>query len=161
MGFPLFPLDVAGRLHQRYADVTKEKFEELKEETVHLYSANQALSLELSTLRQAMKDLQLKLKMVEKDNRKLKETEKASSREGAAPVAPLLRDGQGSFILRTDVYMDIYLVISKTTLVRLCLLDFGFICCNISVKCLNYLYKLLSIHILYIVTYSSLQGNRD
>lgn len=65
VGFPLCPLDVAGRVHQRYTEITKEKFEELKEETVHLYSANQALSLELSTLRQAMKDVQLKLKMAE------------------------------------------------------------------------------------------------
>lgn len=136
--FPLLPLDVAGRIHQRYTEITKEKFEELKEETVHLYSANQALSLELSALRQAMKDLQLKLKMVEKDNRKLKETEKASSREGAAPMAPLLRDSQGLFfILRTDVYVDIYVVIFKTTLVPLCLLNSGFISCNILVKCLN------------------------
>ncbi|XP_052021432.1 centrosomal protein of 89 kDa isoform X4 [Apodemus sylvaticus] len=83
--------DVAGRIHQRYTEITKEKFEELKEETVHLYSANQALSLELSALRQAMKDLQLKLKMVEKDNRKLKETEKASSREVITPELLCLR----------------------------------------------------------------------
>ncbi|GAB1291938.1 Centrosomal protein of 89 kDa [Apodemus speciosus] len=83
--------DVAGRIHQRYTEITKEKFEELKEETVHLYSANQALSLELSALRQAMKDLQLKLKMVEKDNRRLKEAEKASSREGVTPELLCLR----------------------------------------------------------------------
>ncbi|XP_028610023.1 centrosomal protein of 89 kDa isoform X2 [Grammomys surdaster] len=83
--------DVAGRVHQRYTEITKEKFEELKEETVHLYTANQALSLELSALRQAMKDLQLKLKMVEKDNRKLKETEKASSREVVTPELLCLR----------------------------------------------------------------------
>ncbi|XP_031242059.1 centrosomal protein of 89 kDa isoform X1 [Mastomys coucha] len=83
--------DVAGRVHQRYTEITKEKFEELKEETVHLYSANQALSIELSALRQAMKDVQLKLKMAEKDNRKLKETEKASSREVVTPELLCLR----------------------------------------------------------------------
>ncbi|XP_034380475.1 centrosomal protein of 89 kDa isoform X1 [Arvicanthis niloticus] len=83
--------DVAGRIHQRYTEITKEKFEELKEETVHLYTANQALSLELSALRQAVKDLHLKLKMVEKDNRKLKETEKASSREVVTPELLCLR----------------------------------------------------------------------
>lgn len=83
--------DVAGRIHQRYTKITKEKFDELKEETVHLYTANQALSLELSTLRQAMKDLQLKLKIVEKDNRKLKETEKASSQEVVTPELLCLR----------------------------------------------------------------------
>lgn len=83
--------DVAGRIHQRYTEITKEKFAELKEETVHLYSANQALSCELSALRQAMKDLQLKLKLVEKDNRKLKETEKASCQEGVTPELLCLR----------------------------------------------------------------------
>ncbi|CAO2625760.1 Centrosomal protein of 89 kDa [Lemmus lemmus] len=77
---PLSP-DVLTRVHQRYTELTKEKFEELKEETMHLHAANQSLSLELSATRQAMKDLELKLKRVEKDSRRLKEAEKASSQE--------------------------------------------------------------------------------
>ncbi|MEJ1288334.1 centrosomal protein 89 [Cricetulus griseus] len=73
--------DVAGRVQQRYTEITKEKFEELKEETVQLHAANQSLSLELSAVRQAMRELQLKVKKLEKDNRRLKEAEKAASQE--------------------------------------------------------------------------------
>ncbi|XP_055451029.1 centrosomal protein of 89 kDa [Psammomys obesus] len=83
--------DVAGRVHQRYAEITKEKFEELKEETVHLHATNHALSLELSALRQEMKELQLKLKRVEKDSRRLKEEEKPSSQEVITPELLCLR----------------------------------------------------------------------
>lgn len=88
-----YPADVAARVHQRYTELTKEKFEELKEETVHLQAANQSLSLELSATRQAMKALELRLKRVEKDNRRLKEVEKASSQEGVARTS-LLGDRQ-------------------------------------------------------------------
>lgn len=83
--------DVAARVHQRYTELTKEKFEELKEETMHLQAANQSLSLELSATRQAMKALELRLKRVEKDNRRLKEVEKASSQEVVAPELLCLR----------------------------------------------------------------------
>ncbi|XP_038196343.1 centrosomal protein of 89 kDa [Arvicola amphibius] len=82
---------VATRVHQRYTELTKEKFEELKEETMHLHAANQSLSLELSATRQAMKDLELRLKRVEKDNRRLKEAEKASSQEVVTPELLCLR----------------------------------------------------------------------
>ncbi|KAM7339845.1 hypothetical protein ACRRTK_000460 [Alexandromys fortis] len=83
--------DGAARVHQRYTELTKEKFEELKEETMHLRATNQSLSLELSATRQAMKDLELRLKRVEKDNRKLKEAEKASSQEVVTPELLCLR----------------------------------------------------------------------
>nr|XP_048304743.1 centrosomal protein of 89 kDa isoform X2 [Myodes glareolus] len=83
--------DVAARVHQRYTELTKEKFEELKEETMHLHAVNQSLSLELSAARQTMKDLELKMKRVEKDNRRLKEAEKASSQEVVAPELLCLR----------------------------------------------------------------------
>ncbi|CAH7358941.1 Cep89 [Phodopus roborovskii] len=82
--------DVASRV-QRYTEITKEKFEELREETAHLQAANQSLGLELSAMRQAMKELQLKLKRVEKDNRRLKEAEKASSQEVVSPELLCLR----------------------------------------------------------------------
>lgn len=83
--------DGAARAHQRYTELTKEKFEELKEETMHLHAANQSLSLELSATRQAMKGLELRLKRVEKDNRKLKEAEKATSQEVVTPELLCLR----------------------------------------------------------------------
>ncbi|XP_059130886.1 centrosomal protein of 89 kDa isoform X3 [Peromyscus eremicus] len=83
--------DVAGRVHQRYTEMTKEKFEELKEETVHLHTANQSLSLELSAMRQAMRELQLQLRRAGKDSRRLQEAEKAASQEVATPELLCLR----------------------------------------------------------------------
>ncbi|XP_028733600.1 centrosomal protein of 89 kDa isoform X1 [Peromyscus leucopus] len=83
--------DVAGRVHQRYTEMTKEKFEELKEETVHLHAANQSLSLELSAMRQAMRELQLQLRRAGKDSRRLKEAEKAPPQEVATPELLCLR----------------------------------------------------------------------
>ncbi|XP_027286088.1 centrosomal protein of 89 kDa isoform X3 [Cricetulus griseus] len=86
--------DVAGRVQQRYTEITKEKFEELKEETVQLHAANQSLSLELSAVRQAMRELQLKVKKLEKDNRRLKEAEKAASQEVTPELLCLRKQGQ-------------------------------------------------------------------
>ncbi|XP_012630610.2 centrosomal protein of 89 kDa [Microcebus murinus] len=77
--------DITGRARQRCMEVTKEKFEELKEENLHLNSANQTLSLELNVMRQAMKELQQKLKRMEKQKEKLKEAEKAPSQEVTTP----------------------------------------------------------------------------
>ncbi|XP_010987408.1 centrosomal protein of 89 kDa isoform X1 [Camelus dromedarius] len=83
--------DITGRTRQRCMEITKEKFEELKEETLHLNNANQTLTLELHILKRSMKELQLKLKRMEKENGKLKEIEKASSQEGATPELHYLR----------------------------------------------------------------------
>ncbi|XP_014650276.1 PREDICTED: centrosomal protein of 89 kDa [Ceratotherium simum simum] len=76
--------DVTGRKRQRCIEITKEKLEELKEENLHLNNANQTLTLELNIIKQAMKELQLKLKKMEKEKGKLKEAEKASSQEVVA-----------------------------------------------------------------------------
>ncbi|XP_035562595.1 centrosomal protein of 89 kDa isoform X8 [Canis lupus dingo] len=73
--------DIAGRTRQRYIEITKEKFEELKEENMQLINANQTLTLELNIVKRAMKELQLKLKRTEKEHQKLKEAEKTSSQE--------------------------------------------------------------------------------
>ncbi|CAK7301666.1 Centrosomal protein of 89 kDa [Vulpes lagopus] len=73
--------DIAGRTRQRYIEITKEKFEELKEENMQLINANQTLTLELNIIKRAMKELQLKLKRTEKEHQKLKEAEKTSSQE--------------------------------------------------------------------------------
>nr|XP_020037651.1 centrosomal protein of 89 kDa [Castor canadensis] len=83
--------DTAGRLRQRYIEITKEKLEELKEENLHLNTTNQALTLELNALKQAMKELQVKLKRTEKDNGRLSRAEKTSSQEAAAPDVLHLR----------------------------------------------------------------------
>uniref|UniRef100_A0A8C9PCR5 Centrosomal protein 89 n=1 Tax=Spermophilus dauricus TaxID=99837 RepID=A0A8C9PCR5_SPEDA len=84
--------DVTGRARQRCVEITKEKFEELKEENLHLNNTNQSLTVELCAIKQAMKELQLKLKRMEKDNERQKEAEKASSQEGvAAPELLYLR----------------------------------------------------------------------
>ncbi|XP_059985944.1 centrosomal protein of 89 kDa isoform X3 [Lagenorhynchus albirostris] len=84
--------DVNGRTHRRHIEITKEKFEELKEDNLHLNNANQTLTLELNIIKKTMKELQLKLKRMEKENGKLKEVEKASSQEVvAAPELHYLR----------------------------------------------------------------------
>uniref|UniRef100_A0A452QSY1 Centrosomal protein 89 n=1 Tax=Ursus americanus TaxID=9643 RepID=A0A452QSY1_URSAM len=98
-GFPGSPLktqhteekDITGRTRQRFIEITREEFKKLKEENLLLSNANQTLTLELNLIRQAMKDLQLKLKRTEKENRKLKEAEKASPQEVDAPELLYLR----------------------------------------------------------------------
>ncbi|XP_040302161.1 centrosomal protein of 89 kDa isoform X5 [Herpailurus yagouaroundi] len=82
--------DITGRARQRCLEITKEKFQEIKEENLHLSNANQTLTLELNTVKQALKELQLKLKRTEKENRKLKEAKKASSQEGGVAAPELL-----------------------------------------------------------------------
>ncbi|KAK1330336.1 hypothetical protein QTO34_010525 [Cnephaeus nilssonii] len=78
--------------HTQEKEITKEKFEELKEENLHLNKTNQTLTLELNIVKQAMKELQLKFKRIVKENGKLKEAEKASSKEVvAAPELLYLR----------------------------------------------------------------------
>ncbi|KAI6051451.1 CEP89 [Marmota monax] len=83
--------DVTGRARQRCVEITKEKFEELKEENLHLNNKNQSLTVELCAIKQAMKEFQLKLKRMEKDNERQKEAEKASSQEVTAPELLYLR----------------------------------------------------------------------
>ncbi|XP_070254438.1 centrosomal protein of 89 kDa isoform X2 [Myotis yumanensis] len=83
--------DITGKTRQRCIEITKEKFEELKEENMHLHTTNQTLTLELNIVKQAMKELQLKFKRIVKENGKLKEAEKASSKEVAAPELLYLR----------------------------------------------------------------------
>ncbi|XP_027371803.1 centrosomal protein of 89 kDa isoform X3 [Bos indicus x Bos taurus] len=99
-GFPGSPIppentqgkDITGRTRQRCIEITKEKLEELKEENLHLNNANQALTHELNIIKKTMKDLQLKLERMKKENVKPKEVEKASSQEVvAAPELHYLR----------------------------------------------------------------------
>uniref|UniRef100_A0A8C6CN65 Centrosomal protein 89 n=1 Tax=Moschus moschiferus TaxID=68415 RepID=A0A8C6CN65_MOSMO len=99
-GFPGSPVppdntqekDITGRTRQRCIEITKEKLEELKEENLHLKSANQTLTHELNIIKKTMKELQLKLERMKKENGKPKEVEKASSQEVvAAPELQYLR----------------------------------------------------------------------
>uniref|UniRef100_A0A9L0JPM3 Centrosomal protein 89 n=1 Tax=Equus asinus TaxID=9793 RepID=A0A9L0JPM3_EQUAS len=76
--------DVTGRMRQRRIEINKEKFEELKEENLHLNNTNQTLVLELSIIKQALKELQLKLKRMERDDGALREAEAACSQEVVA-----------------------------------------------------------------------------
>lgn len=69
-------------MRQRRIEINKEKFEELKEENLHLNNTNQTLVLELSIIKQALKELQLKLKRMERDDGALREAEAACSQEG-------------------------------------------------------------------------------
>ncbi|CAN0003527.1 unnamed protein product [Rangifer tarandus platyrhynchus] len=87
---PLCP-DIIGRTRQRCIELTKEKLEELKEENLHLNNANQTLTHELNIIKKTMKELQLKLERMKKENGKPKEVEKASSQEVAAPELHYLR----------------------------------------------------------------------
>ncbi|XP_045438534.1 centrosomal protein of 89 kDa isoform X1 [Pipistrellus kuhlii] len=73
--------DITSKTLQRCIKITKEMFEELKEENLLLNTTNQTLTLELNIVKQAMKELQLKFKRIVKENGKLKEAEKASSKE--------------------------------------------------------------------------------
>uniref|UniRef100_A0A671E9H8 Centrosomal protein 89 n=1 Tax=Rhinolophus ferrumequinum TaxID=59479 RepID=A0A671E9H8_RHIFE len=83
--------DITGKTRQRWIEMTKENLEELKEENLHLNSTNQTLTLELNVVKQAMKELQLKLKRIAEENRKLKEAERVPSQEVAAPELHYLR----------------------------------------------------------------------
>ncbi|XP_021567311.1 centrosomal protein of 89 kDa [Carlito syrichta] len=83
--------DITGRALQRFTEITKEKFEELKEENLHLNNTNQTLILELNIMKQAMKELQLKRKRMEKEKGRLKEAEKTAAQEVATPELLYLR----------------------------------------------------------------------
>ncbi|KAM5295934.1 centrosomal protein of 89 kDa [Glossophaga mutica] len=84
---PPFP-DITGKIHQQWIEITKEEFEELKEENLHVNSTNQTLTLEFNVVKQEMK----KLKRMQKENGLLEEAEKASSQEVvAAPELLSLR----------------------------------------------------------------------
>ena len=99
-------LDVTGRTRQRCIEITKEKFEELKEENLHLNNANQALTRELNIIKKSMKELQLKLERMKKENGKPKEVETASSQEGEDNyLVLLLQEGTGiqNFVLILEV----------------------------------------------------------
>ncbi|XP_028930929.1 centrosomal protein of 89 kDa isoform X1 [Ornithorhynchus anatinus] len=80
--------DVAGRKRQDRLHLTKDKFQELKQENRCLASINQSMALELKELKLQMKELQTKFKKIGKENGNPKETEMNPHEEGE--VAELL-----------------------------------------------------------------------
>ncbi|XP_055992609.1 centrosomal protein of 89 kDa [Sorex fumeus] len=73
--------DVSGRARQRGLEITREKFQDLKEENGFLSDKNRTLAFELKMVKQTVKDLHSQLKRVEKENQKLKEALPVSSPE--------------------------------------------------------------------------------
>ncbi|XP_036886648.1 centrosomal protein of 89 kDa isoform X2 [Sturnira hondurensis] len=90
--------DITGKIRQQWIEITKKKFEELKEENLHVNSTNQTLTLELNIVKQEMK----KLKRTRKENRQLKEAEKVSSQEVAAPELLSLRKQTQELVCEND-----------------------------------------------------------
>ncbi|XP_019391384.1 PREDICTED: centrosomal protein of 89 kDa isoform X5 [Crocodylus porosus] len=80
--------DVAARARQVWMGKTKEKFQELKQENWSLNNANQTMLWQVEELEQQMKELQVKLRRLEKENGKLKEAAEKPQRE--EEVAELL-----------------------------------------------------------------------
>ncbi|XP_058530812.1 centrosomal protein of 89 kDa [Ochotona princeps] len=79
---PLPAPGITGRARQRSKKMIKEKFKELKEENLLLNNTNQALTLELHVMKEAMRELQLTCERLEQANSRLKEAERACPREG-------------------------------------------------------------------------------
>ncbi|XP_054856889.1 centrosomal protein of 89 kDa [Eublepharis macularius] len=73
--------DVILRKRQGQVDLAREKLQKLKDENWQVNNANQTLLSELGEMKQQMKELQLKVKTLEKENTKLKEIEQNSHRE--------------------------------------------------------------------------------
>ncbi|XP_036995028.2 centrosomal protein of 89 kDa isoform X4 [Artibeus jamaicensis] len=91
--------DITGKIRQQWIEITKKKFEELKEENLHVNSTNQTLALELNIVKQEMK----KLKRTQKENGQLKEAKKASSWEVvAAPELLSLRKQTQELVCEND-----------------------------------------------------------
>lgn len=75
-------IDVSARARQVWMGKTKEKFQELKQENWSLNNANQTMLWQVEELKQQMKELQVKLRSLEKENGKLKEAAEKPQREG-------------------------------------------------------------------------------
>ncbi|XP_015264220.1 PREDICTED: centrosomal protein of 89 kDa [Gekko japonicus] len=73
--------DVIVRKRQGQMDLAREKVQKLKEENWHLNNASQTLLSELGEMKPQMKELQLKVKKLEKENARLKEVEIAKLKE--------------------------------------------------------------------------------
>ncbi|KAG6940622.1 centrosomal protein 89, partial [Chelydra serpentina] len=86
--------DVSVRARQGRMDTTKEKFQELKQENWCLINANQTMALQLEELKQQIKELQLKLKTLEKENKLRKAAESSHKEEEVAELLSLRQQAQ-------------------------------------------------------------------
>nr|XP_056718546.1 centrosomal protein of 89 kDa [Euleptes europaea] len=94
--------DVILRKRQGQMDLTRETFQKLKEENWHLNNANQTLCSEHEDTKQQMKKLQLKVKTLEKEITKFKETEQNSHREEELAELLLLRQQAQELVDEND-----------------------------------------------------------
>ncbi|XP_039183365.1 centrosomal protein of 89 kDa isoform X1 [Crotalus tigris] len=83
-------------LHRKQEQMVlpREKFQKLKEQHWHLNNANQTLFSELEQSKQLMKELQLKIKTLEKENRQFKEKQNSHSEEEGAELVLLRQQAQ-------------------------------------------------------------------
>ncbi|XP_013913294.1 PREDICTED: centrosomal protein of 89 kDa [Thamnophis sirtalis] len=83
-------------LHRKQEQMVlpREKFQKLKEQHWHLNNANQTLFSELEQTKQLMKELQLKIKKLEKENRQLKEKQNSHSEEEGTELLLLRQQAQ-------------------------------------------------------------------
>ncbi|NWT82278.1 CEP89 protein, partial [Lanius ludovicianus] len=87
---PPFP-DVSVRARQAWENITKEKFRELKQENWSLNKAYQAVVQQFEGAKQHIEEQQLKLKKLEKENRRLKDAAESSHVEEKATELLSLR----------------------------------------------------------------------
>lgn len=78
--------DVSVRARQVWENINKEKFRELKQENWSLNKAYQAVVQQFEGTKQQLEEQQLKLKKLEKENRRLKEAAENSHREGGRNI---------------------------------------------------------------------------
>ncbi|XP_032086843.1 centrosomal protein of 89 kDa isoform X3 [Thamnophis elegans] len=83
-------------LHRKQEQMVlpREKFQKLKEQHWHLNNANQTLFSELEQTKQLMKELQLKIKKLEKENMQLKEKQNSHSEEEGTELLLLRQQAQ-------------------------------------------------------------------
>lgn len=78
--------DVSVRARQVWENISKEKFRELKQENWYLNKAYQTMVQQFEGTKQHLEEQQLKLKKLEKENRRLKEAVENSHREGGRNI---------------------------------------------------------------------------
>ncbi|XP_061450033.1 centrosomal protein of 89 kDa isoform X2 [Rhineura floridana] len=94
--------DIAVCRKQGKMALPREKFQKLREENWHLNDANQTLFRELEDTKQLVKELQLKVKKLEKNNRRFKETALSSHSEGELAELVLLRQQAQELVDEND-----------------------------------------------------------
>uniref|UniRef100_A0A8C6YAK1 Centrosomal protein 89 n=1 Tax=Naja naja TaxID=35670 RepID=A0A8C6YAK1_NAJNA len=90
------PLSSDAVLHRKQEQMVlpREKFQKLKEQHWHLNNANQTLFSELEQSKQLIKELQLKIMKLEKENRQFKEKQNSHSEEEGAELLLLRQQAQ-------------------------------------------------------------------